>query len=522
MPMDELREKLLQQFDSLPDRLGGHIGLSLAALAIGILISLPLGIWAARRPRLEKTVLMLASIIQTIPSLALLAIMVFLWGKIGWLPAWIALILYSILPMLRNTITGLHGIDPAYIEAARGIGMSDQQMLLGVQLPLALPSIVSGIRTASVWVVGAATLAQPVGATSLGNYIFVGLQTSNYIAMAFGCVFSAVLALAFDWLLHGLEIAAKDRNPKLAIVIVALVTLLAVSPWGLSQLNGTNPISTQAIGQDDDQATSEPFILGSKAFTEQYILTRVFESRLEHFQVPHESRDGMGSAMVFDALASGAIDCFVDYTGTVWTNYMKRSSTTSPAEMLVDVATFLKEEKNIICLGSLGFSNDYAFAMRRVDAERLGISSLDDLAKHSADLSAATDIEFFDRPEWAAVNQRYGMRFRKKVTMDATLMYGAIANHEVDVIIAFGTDARLDAYDLKTLEDPRYALPPYDAILLVSQRMSRNPNAMKAFRPLLQSISTPRMRQANGFVDVEKKTPREAAEYLVSLLNIDP
>ena len=520
--MDELREKIMHQFDSLPDRLGGHIGLSLAALTVGILISLPLGIWAAKRPRLEKIVLMLASIIQTIPSLALLAIMVFAWGKIGWLPAWIALILYSILPMLRNTITGLHGIDPAYIEAARGIGMNEKQMLFGVQLPLALPSIVSGIRTASVWVVGAATLAQPVGATSLGNYIFVGLQTSNYIAMAFGCVFSAALALAFDWLLHGLEIAAKNRNPKLALGIVALVALLAVSPLGLAKVDLAKSDSVELTEMQDDSVDSNPFVIGSKAFTEQYILLRVFESQLNQFQVRNETRDGMGSAMVFDALASGAIDCFVDYTGTIWTNYMKRNSATSPAEMLVDVATYLKEEKKVVCLGSLGFANDYAFAMRRADAERLQITTLDDLAKHASELSAATDIEFFDRPEWAEVNRRYNLDFRKKITMDATLMYGAIANNEVDVIIAFGTDARLDAYDLQTLEDPRYALPPYDAILLVSPRMARNPNAMKAFRPLLQSISTPLMRRANGLVDVEKKTPKEAADLLLSTIKDRP
>ena len=100
--------------------------------------------------------------------------------------------------MLRGTVTGLQGVDDSCIEAANGIGMDAWQTLTSVELPLALPSIVSGIRTASVWVVGAATLAQPVGATSLGNYIFVGLQTWNIVAMLFGCLFSALLALAFD------------------------------------------------------------------------------------------------------------------------------------------------------------------------------------------------------------------------------------------------------------------------------------------------------------------------------------
>ena len=181
------------------------------------------------RPKAEAFFVTLASIIQTIPSLALLALMVFAFGTIGWIPAWLALILYSILPMLRSTVTGMQGIEPAYLEAAKGIGMDDSQTLFSVQLPLALPTIVSGIRTASVWVVGAATLAQPVGATSLGNYIFVGLQTWNIVAIFFGCLFSALLALAFDQLLRGLEIAAQKRSIALAGFIGALILALALS-----------------------------------------------------------------------------------------------------------------------------------------------------------------------------------------------------------------------------------------------------------------------------------------------------
>ena len=159
---EDFWEKFGAQFETLPERLGGHIGLSLAALLVGILISIPLGIFISNRPKAESFFMTLASIIQTIPSLALLALMVFAFGSIGWIPAWLALILYSLLPMLRNTVTGIQGVDASYIEAARGIGMDASQMLFRVKLPLALPTIVSGIRTASVWVVGAATLAQPV------------------------------------------------------------------------------------------------------------------------------------------------------------------------------------------------------------------------------------------------------------------------------------------------------------------------------------------------------------------------
>ena len=515
---DEFREQVVQQFDTLPARLGGHIGLSLAALLIGILISIPLGIWAAKRQRVEHVAMTLASIIQTIPSLALLAVMVFLFQTIGWIPAWLALVLYSVLPMLRGTITGLQGIDPACIEAADGIGMDERQKLLKVQLPLAMPSIVGGIRTASVWVVGAATLAQPVGATSLGNYIFVGLQTSNFAAMLFGCFFSALLAIVFDSLFRCYEVAADRRNARLAYAVTLGFLLIGCSPFLLSMFSSGNIPFVDLAPDAADVAEQRPIVIGSKAFTEQYILTKLFQAKLEEAGVQSEQRDGMGSAMVFNALAAGDIDCYVDYTGTIWSNYMKRSDTTSPAEMLIDVSTFLKQEKKILCLGSLGFSNDYAFAMRRQHAEELGIRDLNDLAQHAGELSAATDIEFFDRPEWSDVRKRYGFDFRERITMDATLMYGAIANEKTDVIIAFNTDARLDAYDLIVLDDPRFALPPYDAVLLVSEKAARQRNAMRVLRSFINTISSAEMRSANGLVDIEKKSPTDAAMWLIERL----
>ncbi|MFC1758706.1 ABC transporter permease, partial [Planctomycetota bacterium] len=237
MFLDNLRENLTEQLGTLPERLGGHISLTMAALAIGIAISIPLGIFVAKRPKLESLVLGIASVIQTIPSLALLALMVFSFSSIGWLPACVALILYSVLPMLRSTVTGIQGVDDAYIEAARGIGMDARQMLWRVELPLALPSIVAGLRTATVWVVGAATLAQPVGATSLGNYIFVGLQTMNFGAMFFGCILSAALAMIFDTLLRALETAVTNRRHRSAIGILLAFGLISLSPLLLESLS---------------------------------------------------------------------------------------------------------------------------------------------------------------------------------------------------------------------------------------------------------------------------------------------
>ncbi len=521
MSFAEFQQRFLLQFETLPERLSGHIGLSLAALTAGILISIPLGIAVYKRPRVESVVMTLASIIQTIPSLALLALMVFAFQTIGWLPALIALILYSILPMLRNTVTGIQGVDPACTEAAAGIGMNPWQTLFSVQLPLALPTIVSGIRTASVWVVGAATLAQPVGATSLGNYIFVGLQTWNLVAILFGCLFSALLALAFDWLLHGLEIAAARRSLRLALVIGGLIAALALSPLMLNWFDRSGGQLARAAGSGGRAAEVEfdtPLVIASKNFSESYILMELISRRLAAAGLPVETKDGMGSTVVFRALGTGEVDCYVDYTGTIWANQMKQVEVTSPAEILVDVATYLKQQFNVISLGPLGFSNDYVFAMRPQDAQRLKIRDLNDLAQQSDQLRFGADIEFFGRQDWLSVRDAYGLTIEesRRRTMEPTLMYQGLDNGSFDVIVAFRTDGR--TLKLTVLDDPLRALPPYDGILMVSRRMARNRKAMAALRPLIEAIDSATMSEANAMVDVDGKTVDEATDWLESQL----
>jgi osmoprotectant transport system permease protein len=135
--------------------------------------------------------------------------------SIGFLPALVALTLYALLPILRNTLVGIAGVDPALVEAARGVGMTESEVLRRVTLPLAMPVIVAGLRTAAVWVVGTATLSTPVGATSLGNFIFSGLQTRNHVAVGVGCAAAAALALLLDQSIRALEAGLRDGRRAL-------------------------------------------------------------------------------------------------------------------------------------------------------------------------------------------------------------------------------------------------------------------------------------------------------------------
>jgi osmoprotectant transport system permease protein len=486
----------------LPDYLGGHMLLSVSALAVGLAISVPLGVLASRRPKFAELLLGAAGIMQTVPTLALLVLMVpILGGLIGFAPAFVALTLYSILPILANTVIGIRGVDPTLIEAARGLGMSEPQMLRHVQLPLAAPVIIAGIRTATVLVVGTATLATPVGGASLGNYIFSGLEMNDMTSTVFGCVFAALLAVGMDQLVRLLEIAARRRSRRLALT--AGSGLLLVLAGGLS-----GPVARTF-------APPAP-IVASAPFTEQHILSEVLTARLQQAGFRVDRRPGMGETIQFLALRHNQIDCCVNYTGNVWATLMKRKDVQDPDTTLDETSRFLREKYGVVCLGRLGFENAYALAMPRRRAEQLGIRSIADLAQHAPHFAIAGDLQFFERSEWTRVRALYGLSFQHTLPMDPTLMYEAVTNGAVDVISAYSSDGRIMDKDLLILEDPRQAFPPYDAILLLSANAAADPRLRAALQTLVGAIGMDAMRRANLRVDVERLSPRLAARDLLS------
>jgi osmoprotectant transport system permease protein len=360
-----------------------------------------------------------------------------------------------------------------------------------------MPVILAGIRTATIWVVGIATLSTPIGQPSLGNYIFGGLQTRSWITVILGCVLAAALAIGLDLLIALLESGVRRRKPmRILASILALLLIFALS--ALPRVRG---------GED-------PFIVGSKTFTEQYILSELIADALRDAELPAESRQSLGSTIAFDALRTGAIDAYVDYTGTIWANYMKRDGVVGAEQMLEEVSSWLQDEHEIRCLGALGFENAYALAMRRDRAEELGIQTIADLAQHAPQLRIGSDYEFFSRPEWTRLRDAYDLSFEERVGFDSTFMYQAVARGEVDVITAFSSDGRIAAFDLLVLEDTKQAFPPYDAVLLLSPRASANEVVVNALQPLIGSIDDEAMRQANMVVDVEGDSVGAAAAML--------
>ncbi|WP_375549499.1 ABC transporter permease/substrate-binding protein [Oceanicaulis alexandrii] len=510
-------EALPNLIENLPAYLGGHMRLSVAAILTALFVSLPLGIVAARNPAIARPALGVASVLQTIPALALLALMVpVLGGMIGFLPAFIALTLYGVLPILRNTIVGLQGVDVTVREAARGVGMSPVQSLMQVELPLAAPAIIAGIRTATVWVVGAATLATPVGATSLGNYIFSGLQTRTWAAVIFGCLCSAGLALLLDQLIAAIERALRSGERRGSIGAALATVLVPVLVLGVANI--INSSASDSLGAEMARAESglsdAPVLVGAKSFTEQYILADVIESRLRAAGAQTDRRDNLGSTVVFDALRSGEIDVYVDYTGTLWANAMGEDAPIGRHLMNAAVSSWLYESSGIVSLGRLGFENAYGFAVTRAFADANELETISDLARLSS-LSVGADPEFFARPEWERTRSLYGLDGVEQRSMDSTFMYDAVQNGAVDVITAYTSDGRVLAYDLVVLEDPLGALPPYDAVILLSAEAAQRPAIARALAPLLGAIDADLMRQANAVVEVERRPVSEAAQLIL-------
>ncbi len=496
-----------------PGRYAGHLTLAFAALLTGLVVSLPLGIRAAGDRGLAGPALGFASLVQTIPGIALLALMVpVMGGRIGFWPAYAALALYSVLPILRNTIVGLQGVDSDVREAALGVGMTARQRLLQVDLPLAAPVIVAGLRTASVWVIGAATLSTPVGAESLGNYIFQGLQTRNWGAVLSGCLVSAGLALALDQVIRLFELSAERRSRRLAgMGLAGMVLILAPLATQVSVRSDPGGQAREFIG-DIEPLDGRTIEFATKAFTEQYILADVISRQLRSHGARIGLREGLGSAVAFDALVSGEIDMYVDYTGTVWATLMKREDVPPRAVMYAEVSSWLWQTHGILAYAPLGFENAYAYAVTRETAAALGLVSVSDLA--GRDLTLASDPEFFGRSEWTRTRDIYGLAGLATRGMDSTFMYEALVSGEVDVITAYTTDGRIDAYDLVLLEEPAGALPPYDALFLLSPQASQDRALHQALKPLGHAISSAQMRTANGLVDLERRRVRDAGEWL--------
>jgi osmoprotectant transport system permease protein len=317
-----------------------------------------------------------------------------------------------------------------------------------------------------------------------------------------GCVAAAVLALVLDGLVRALGAAVLARRRSSLVAAVAVLGVLYAH-------------ATIAFVTATTDSGAARIVVGAKTFTEQYILSHILATTIESATgSPVDVVSSLGSTVAFDALRAGDIDAYVDYSGTIWATIMHRDAASVDRErVLTEVGRYLTTEHGIDMVGALGFENAYAMAMRRAHAGDLRVRSLTDLVPYASRLSVGGDYEFFDRPEWRAIRDQYGLRFREQRSMDPSLMYQAVANGQVDLISAFSTDGRITALDLVLLEDERHAIPPYDAVILAGARLVReHPAALTALRSLTGAIDADQMRRMNLAVDQGGQSPQAVAE----------
>jgi osmoprotectant transport system permease protein len=489
-----------------------HLDLVLEALIVAVVVGVPLGVVASRSRPLEKAVIAIANVLQTVPSLALLGFLLIVFRDIGKGPARAALVVYALLPIIKNTLLGLRGIDRGVAEAALGMGMTPWQRLSWVELPLAVPSILGGVRIATVAAVGMATIAAAIGAKGLGGYIFRGVDLSDSRLILLGSIPAALLALACDAALGGIEHALDPTRPRpsrgrafvSALVILSLV-LLAL--WGAFR--------------DVRAAGGQTIVIGSKNAGESILLGEMLAQLVEaRTGLAAERRFGLGGNVCYEALKHGGIDAYAEYTGTALTVILKEPPQYDPKRVLARIREVMTARDDVACLDPLGFENTFAILMRRPQAEQLHIKTISDLRAHESTLRAGFGYEFMSRADgYPGLVRAYGLNFATPPReMDRGLLYEAVASGNLDVAAGDSTDGRIAAFDLVQLTDDRRYFPPYEAVVLARGATLRaHPGLQDALNLLAGRLDAATMRHLNDEVDRRRRPPADVArEFLRS------
>ncbi|HEM4142091.1 ABC transporter permease/substrate-binding protein [Streptococcus suis] len=494
-----LFETFIERKDEWGIALFEHLRISLLALIIAIAIAVPLGLILTSKKRLTEWSLQITGIFQTIPSLALLGLFIPFMG-IGTLPAVVALVIYAIFPILQGTLTGLGEIDPSLEEAATAFGMNKWEKLKKFKLALAMPILMSGIRTASIMIIGTATLAALVGAGGLGSFILLGIDRNDSALILIGAVSSAVLAVLFGYGIHLLQ----DKKPK-TILLALLVTLFTVGASYVPMLN----FSTKQL------------VIAGKLGAEPEILINMYKLLIEdRTDIKVEIKPNFGkTSFLYEALKSGSIDIYPEYTGTITSTLLKNSSmdlSTNSDEVYTYAKEAILEQDGLMYLAPMAFQNTYALAVTEDYAQDHGIEKISDLAKVQQTAVAGFSLEFNDREDGnIGLKNLYNLQLNVK-TMEPALRYEAIKNGDVQIVEAFSTDSKVVTYKLKILEDDKQLFPPYQAAPLLSKEtLEKYPELEQVLGVLAGNISTEEMTQMNYAVDVEGKSAEQVArEYL--------
>lgn len=499
--MHNLVEVFINRFGDWQTAIWQHLQISLAALLLAILIAVPLSIFLVNYRRLAAWVLQLTGIVQTIPSLAILGLLIPFIG-IGTLPAIVTLVVYGLFPIVQNTITAFWELDPQLEEAATAFGMTRWEKLRKYQLALAMPVMMSGIRTAAVMIIGTATLAALIGAGGLGSLILLGIDRNDSALILIGAISSAFLAVVISLILGALT----KRRPKTLLLSFLTTAVLVVASFAQPYLL---PMGNNKL------------IIAGKLGAEPDILIHLYKELIEqdsHLQVEVKPNFGKTS-FLYEALKAGSIDIYPEFSGTITASLL-----TNPPQLANDQEAVYEaardgiyQQDKLIYLKPMAYQNTYAIAVKESYAMEHGLETISDLKKVESTARTGFSLEFNDRPDGKkGLESLYGLKLNIQ-TMEPALRYQALEQDKLDIIEVYSTDSQIIKYGLKLLQDDKHLFPPYQgAPLMREETLKQHPELEGILNKLHNKITATEMATMNYQVDVEGKSAKEVAHDFLS------
>jgi glycine betaine/choline ABC-type transport system substrate-binding protein/ABC-type proline/glycine betaine transport system permease subunit len=532
-----------------------HLRVTFEAIAIAIAVTLPVATWLGHRGRGDFAASTAANIGRAVPSFAVL---VFFSAYLGLNAGNLvfAMVLLALPPIFTNTYTGIRQVDRDVVDAARGMGLTERQLATRVELPLALPLVLGGVRTSVVNVLATATLGPYVGVATLGVPI-INANVHGDAGRLGTAMLIAVLAIAAELIFAGLQALLTPRGLKLSqqnttptrrnrhmrsrsvlasLAALALVLGLAAC-GGDDDDNGTTsaasnaPAATTTTGastnskliQNNSGNAAKPQItVGSKNFTENLILGEIYAQALQAGGFKVKKQLNLGSEQIaLKAIKSGQVDAYPEYTGTVLASFCKVKDKDIPhdPDQAYDEAKSCIAKQGVDAMPRTPFTNSNGFAVTQDTAKKLGgITKLSDLSGKAQDLTISGPPECQQRTDCLlGLESVYGLKFKKFLSIDIAKRSDVIKNGQTDVGEVFTTDGQIKADNLVLLEDDKQLFPPYNSTLLAKDSLSsqEGPDFAKIVASVGTGLTTQVMQELNSRVDLDKETPEQVAkEYL--------
>lgn len=502
--LQQMWELLTTRWDFFADLLVQHIEISLAAIAIAIVVGGIAGVLIAVYQRAAKPTLAVINVLYTIPSISMLGFLIPFSG-IGNATAIIALTIYALLPMVSNTHTGLTNVDPDILEAAEGMGSTRTQTLFRVQLPLAMPYIMGGIRSMAVMTIALAGIASFIGAGGLGVAIYRGITTNNSAMTIDGSLLIALLALAADGVLGFVERRMGKHDAKSRRQNRRMATVAGVACAGVA---GALVVSALVPKADTIHIATKPM-------TEQYIMGNMLQDLIEQdtdLNVELTTGVGGGTSNIEPAMESGEFDLYPEYTGTAWNLVLGEQGVFQQSDM-DQLTQRYHDEKGLDWRGMWGFKDAYGLVVRKEIADQYNLKTYSDLARVAPELTFGAEYDFYEKEHgFDDLCNEYGLHFKNTVDLDIGLKYEALAQKQIDVMVVFTSDGQLSQADAVVLQDDHKFFPAdLCGNVIRDDTLQKHPELEQVFDQITNSITDDEMAQMNYEVETEGKDPGDVA-----------